>query len=63
MTTILFILVVAVLVIVVVNQAIQHRINAAHQRSIDAHIEAINAINRVLAAHQISIDTLRGIRR
>lgn len=63
MTTVLLVLVIATILIVVVNNAIQRRINAAHQRSIDAHIRAITAINETLGNHQRAIDTLRGIRR
>ena len=63
MTTVLFIVMTAVLVTVVINNAIQRRINAAHQRCIDAHIEALTAINRTLGNHQRALDTLRGIRR
>lgn len=63
MTTALLIAITAVLVIVVIDSAIQRRINAAHQRTIDAHLDAIAAINRTIANHQRAIDTLRGIRR
>jgi predicted phage tail protein len=61
-TTALTILIVANLVMIAIKGVIQQRINKAHQRSIDAHLEAITAINKTIANHQRTLDTLRGIR-
>ncbi|WTW93669.1 hypothetical protein OG216_09890 [Streptomycetaceae bacterium NBC_01309] len=63
MTTVLLVLVIALQVALLVVRTLQRRTDNRIQRTLDAHTEAITAINQIIGIHQRTLDTLRGIRR